>query len=521
MHGTIIAALVLLFATTAHAQVTPSSLTFGSTFPSEKALDITATGPFTVAVPPWLLPSQTSGEAPARILLRADKSQLAANVTTKATVVVTVAGVDYAVLVQGKCSTSSGCGTGPPILPPPTERPTSVRTATPLPGQPTPTRTVFPTGGITATATGGKTATPTRTATPIVPTAEPTSVPPSGYLAQPMRPTGLDVSYRVLDEGAPFRWCMLRRPPGGSPFGYVPCTQVGMDAMTETSLVAIVNLVRVVRGIENGWAGLADFMLSESQGASAITAFLNPIYEGNFGDYRGDWAEDENGKDYSKPFYVARKARAFLLNHATACAAAPEIGKFLDFLNLTISAGRCVDSGWRPVFPATKVPNATQALGTIDYDTKQPPLLGAQLHLLHMTHAQHRAVSDWRCGVGPQPAPGVVAQAHLALEASARNETELHFFGLKAFSGDVDPRWSPAEECKWARLQDADHERWMRAVEAGDWAASRKAETSHQNAHFCMNLRDERLKIRRPDCGAANASQCPVLTCGQVLAGLP
>jgi hypothetical protein len=67
----------------------------------------------------------------------------------------------------------------------------------------------------------------------------------------------------------------------------------------------------------------------------------------------------------------------------------------------------------------------------------------AQQTLLHQTHAAHAAVSDWRCGLGPQPPNGIVPTAHLAYEQSADSETQAHFFALKPFSGYVDPPVDP------------------------------------------------------------------------------
>lgn len=342
---------------------------------------------------------------------------------------------------------------------------------------------------------------------------------PANYRVPPVRPTAQDVSYTVLDEGYPFKWCPLRAPAGGAFLGYVAASQTCMDAMTETSLTLMVNLIRGLRAIPDN-ANTTDFCLSDSQGASAITALLNPVYEGNFGSYTGVWSEDWSGSDYSKPFYCARKARKFLLYHPVACANEPELAPFLPWLDLAIANGRCVDAPRTLTFPDT-IDKRVRALGIIDYDHRQPLPTAYQAELVHGTHEAHVAVSDWRCGVGPAPPAGSVQAAHLALEESARTEAERHFFGLKAFRGDVDPRWSTREVCQWARLQDRDHERWMQAVLAGDWAASRKAENDHSADHLCMNLRDPRLLIRRTDCGAANVGKCPAETCFDILERQP
>lgn len=342
------------------------------------------------------------------------------------------------------------------------------------------------------------------------------SLPPSTRLP-PLRPTAEDVSWEVRDAGYPFRFCPIRQPPGGAFYEYVPATQTCMDAMAERSLVEMIQLARNLRYV-NGSQKVIDFCLSDSQGASAITAFLNPVYEGNFGEYRGDWAEDWSAKDYGKPAYCAKKARTFLLYRPVECATTPELQPSLAFLNLAVIDGQCVDVAEDPIYPAT-IDKRFKTLGTIDYDHRQPALTSEQLRLLHATHEAHRVSSEAKCG-GPAPT-GSVQAAHVALEASARTEAEHHFFVLKAFSGIMDPRWTPAEACKWARLQDADHMRWMAAVEAGNWAASRKAENDHQASHFCANLRDERLKIRRTDCGDSNVNHCAIETCFDVLKRLP
>jgi hypothetical protein len=325
------------------------------------------------------------------------------------------------------------------------------------------------------------------------------------YSAEPHRPSPADVSYAVLDEGYPFKWCP--RAPG-----YVPATQTCMDAMTEASLNFMVQVIKPLRGMP-GSQSATDFCLSESQGASAITSLLNPVYEGNFGTYTGTWTEDWSGSDYSKPFYCARKARKFMLAYPLACAVAPEIARALPWLNLKIVNGKCIDDYREPAFvdlSMSSIQKLARNQGIINYDVQQPPLTAAQTTLLLATHSEHHKKSNWRCGVGVDNG-NAVEEAHLALERSARNEVEHHFFVMKRFLGDVDPRWSTTEVCKIARKQDEAHHKWVDAVLAGDWAASRKAENDHQFYHLIMNLRDDRL-IGRPDCGAADLSDCPTKT---------
>ena len=352
-----------------------------------------------------------------------------------------------------------------------------------------------------------------------------TPVPPNFHLP-PIRPTVDDVRFSVLDEGYPFKWCPLRIPAGGSFQAYVPATQTCMDAMTEASLQYMILATRYARQLPNHW-NVTDFCLSDSQGIRAITTLLNPVYEGNFGNYTGQWTEDWSGSDYSKPKYCAKKIRSFFQYNPIACAqnaTTPLHQDLLRWLSLKIENGKCVNNLTPPdanppqpypLWPTTSIDKRYKTLGTIDYDVKQPPLTDEQLRLLHETHRCHAEASAARCG-GP-PATCSTSQAHLTFEASARNETEHHFFVLKRFFNDPDPRWTLQEQCRIAKLEDVDHMRWMNAVAVGSWAGARKAENDHQNSHHCMLLRDSRLQVRRTDC-ALNVNKCPVETCEQVLA---
>lgn len=344
----------------------------------------------------------------------------------------------------------------------------------------------------------------------------------------PLRPTVDDVRFSVLDEGYPFKWCPLRIPAGGTFQAYVPATQTCMDAMTEASLQYMLLATRLARRLPNHW-NTTDFCLSESQGIVAITSLLNPVYEGNFGNYTGQWSEDWSGSDYSKPKYCAKKIRSFFQYNPGACATAataPLDQDLLKWLSLKIVNGKCVNNPtppdanpgptitW-PLWPETSIDKRYKTLGTINYDVKQPDLTPEQLTLLHKTHQCHYEKTVELCG-GPVASCSAGA-AHLAFEASARNEQEHHFFVMKRFFNDPDPLLTPSERCRIAKLEDFDHMRWMNAVATGSWANARKAENDHQNSHHCMLLKDPRLKVRRTDCGL-NVNKCPIETCEQVLA---
>jgi hypothetical protein len=169
--------------------------------------------------------------------------------------------------------------------------------------------------------------------------------------------------------------------------------------------------------------------------------------------------------------------------------------------------------------PAARFDSAQADVGMIDSRVTLPLLTAAQLELLHATHLAHRAVSDWKCGTGSAPVGDPVHAAHLAFEASAIDAQQSHFFRMKDFDG-LNDGYSAADMCRWARLQDARHERWMRAVEARDWFAARVlADTPHHLAHLCANLRDPNLLVQFAVEGVAPGSWT-IQNCPAVLAGL-
>lgn len=154
--------------------------------------------------------------------------------------------------------------------------------------------------------------------------------------------------------------------------------------------------------------------------------------------------------------------------------------------------------------------------GMIQAKTPMPALTAKQTALIMAAHAAHSAVSQFRCG-GPATTANVAA-AHMALEATATNEDMHRFLRMKNFSGVVDPRWTAAEVCKLARLQDTAHARWMAAVQRGDWGHAREADNDHQLAHIMMGMKDPNLRILL-SCGQY-IFNCGVKTEAQILATL-
>ena len=303
----------------------------------------------------------------------------------------------------------------------------------------------------------------------------------------PVRPAYRDVSLKIAnaDPSYPYKWFRGRT-----------ATQVQRDAMQETLVgVAVPEAIRYARSMRP-CSGAVKTAISN---LGKITAKLGPEYELNTLLPGGRWTIPPSGRHYHDEQYALKAIRQCSIGGgADACAGNPLMTPdLLDLLDLRIERGKCVTGAtFEPADPIEPFDAQRAGVGTIQSATLMQLPSSKQMALLQKTMQVHTAVSNARCGTGAEPAAGVVTSAHMALEATATSEKQHHFLRMKAFSGAVDPQWTPAEECKWARLQDLYHHQWMEAVARGDWGHSREAENNHQLAHICMNLRDPRLKVK-------------------------
>jgi hypothetical protein len=328
----------------------------------------------------------------------------------------------------------------------------------------------------------------------------------------PTRPTYQEVSVRT-PAGSFYQWYRGR-----------VATQTQRDAMEETLTgVALPEAIRYARTMSSCTSAVSS-AVSE---LTKITMRLGPVYEQELGlEANDNWSIPVFGRHYQIEQKQLLKIRACSLGSAAvACAANPLMTQtgtvpnaLADLLDIRIENGLCVAGAlFASTAPVEAFDSARAMIGIVQSKTPMTPPDAA---LLHATHAAHHANSDFECGVGPAPTASVKA-AHMALEATAATEEQHHFFRMKDFSGVADPRWTAPQVCQWARLQDAAHERWMDAVMQGDWAHARQADDDHQLAHICMNLDNPALEVRF-SCGPSlHVSDCPVLTCQQVLATLP
>lgn len=458
----------------------PTQITFGSTFNGDpKVVVVDSEVPFTLGVmmPAWLT-AKVSGNI---VSFYADVTKVPASGET---VYVTFndANSSKFVTIQAKCSSSSGCG-GVIILP-----------TTPTP---TPVATPKPTVAPTPVSTPVGTPNPTPVATPL----------PIGNDAKTpaVRPTYREVSTK-LDKIVPYVW-----------FRGHTATQVERDAMEETRTgVAMpegLRYIRTIKGCESVYSKYGGIL-------GEMTALLGPVYEIGISLKEGEaghWSVDPNGRHYSKENYFFKDAKQCSVANGTQCAQSPLMTQaLLDLLDMRIEGGKCVLGALFTVPPPTEKRNSyREQLGRVQADTLMPQLTDAQKVLLAASHAAHHAVTLFKCGEGPAPVAGIVQTSHMALENSARNEPEHHFLRMKDFSGAEDPLWTKDQVCRWAKIQDIAHHRWMDEVLKGKWGRSRLFENDHQNAHICMGLKHERLLVRFSCAGKIGT--CPKETCESYL----
>jgi len=285
--------------------------------------------------------------------------------------------------------------------------------------------------------------------------------------------------------------------------------QIERDSMEETRLglviPAIITYARTMPSCVNAVEAALGY-------TSRTTNTLAPVYEHKNSTY----FIRVGGNHYNFEYYALVAIRNCSLASPVRCASNPLMTSDIQaVLNLDVVKGKCVAGSQRPT-PPQPYDSLTSSQPILQLRVQQPSLTSEQTELLHATHAAHQAVSDWRCGVGPEPAAGIVQDAHLAFEASARTANEAHFFRMKDFSGAVDPDCRPDQVCTIARLQDAAHERWMDAILAGNWDLARASDTDHQNAHLCMNIGTSSRLTVRFTCDSS-IENCPIQTCAEAV----
>jgi hypothetical protein len=223
----------------------------------------------------------------------------------------------------------------------------------------------------------------------------------------PVRPTYQDVSIK-LPSSSFYEWFRGRT-----------ATQAQRDAMEETLTgVAVPEALRYARTI-SACAGQVPSLASQ---LTKVTAKLGTTYEQNSLLPAGSWWVPIQGRHYSFEQYILHTVRSCSTGSgaASACAKSPLMTPALaDLLDIRIENGRCVaGAAFGVPAPLETYSSYRAAVGGVQSKTAMVP---PDPTLLHATHAAHRAVSDFRCGVGPEPPAGSVQAAHLALEATATN----------------------------------------------------------------------------------------------------
>ena len=319
----------------------------------------------------------------------------------------------------------------------------------------------------------------------------------------PIRPSGKDLSLKWTNNGNALVWF----PLGGTP---LTATQTERDKMEHTLVLRTFECIRIFKDLPEFKSAVSYAYAN----LAAITPRLSPEYEARalFGAGGGIWIVQPAGHHYSFTRYSLKRFRDYILSNkriqaeaASRLSSNTEMRDLLD-LNAACSGPATFKHG----IPPKKVDGVREDTGILNTKKRIAPLTPVQIQLLHEVHAAHHMVDAWRNGTGPQPPPGIVEKGHLAFEATAVDDDQLHAFQMKAFSGAEDPSWTREEIGQWAKIQGTFHHRWMEAIEEGDWRLVREADTDHATAHFCMNDADDRVQVLFSCGNGQGISKCPV-----------
>lgn len=219
------------------------------------------------------------------------------------------------------------------------------------------------------------------------------------------------------------------------------------------------------------------------------------------------WSIGPNGRNYSNDVTALEKFQACLNGEAEMPAVHMGIR---DVLCLSIVKGHYV----RLSAPIVQFPHPTpnEQIGKrapVNVRLSFPPK-GAGLDLLNASDSAHAAAS----GIGMFPLS--VDAAAKAYEANASTRDELHFRQMKRFTGYCDPRWGSENCTKWKGVQHKFFHMWTLAEKAGNWRDARNADSDHQLAHICTNVRNSDLDVRFSVPGV-DEHEWPIMNCETAL----
>jgi len=325
----------------------------------------------------------------------------------------------------------------------------------------------------------------------------------------PTRATYRDVSKKVFDAYPIQQWAHCSANPAAAKPETHTCTGIERDARESFELGrAFPEAIAYLQEHQPG-GGADEYAI----GQLSIMLRLATIYEAKSLAGSG-WPIGTKGRYYQKDQHIVATLQGAI--RAAGCHGASQ--GLLDMVDLAANCKPGAVGFTAP--PNGPYDNAAGDIGEIKTRIHLDKLTANQQALLHATHAAHAATTRWLCGE-PGAAPGDVFGGHYAFEASATSVTQSAFFKMRDFWGYWNPRWTPAEKCKIAKLQDRMHLNWMAAVEALDWEHARIAANDHLQAHLLANLgRTPRLLYRFSVPGLLH-NAWPARTWGEVLGSLP
>lgn len=350
----------------------------------------------------------------------------------------------------------------------------------------------------------------TRPSTTTIPPTTTTTLPPAGQVTGPIRPSPRDRSIKTTPKRPDdLRWVSLGTMPRTA-------SQPERDFYEHQRVLDASQFTMAVQAIPACKSAVGKCYTH----LSGVVGKLGGEYEDR-GLCRGNvWDVPADGRHYSFTRYCLEAIRACLLSAPTECAGAFSGNRpLLDELDMDVQGGRCVAGTPWTFGPLPTFDPRVEDLAPVDTRAPMPRPTAAELAKLNATHVAHNRGCLQACGEAVDESMVSAQIAHVQYEAACftrpgtytQKLSRLHFCQMKPFVGSMHPRWSPAERCDWCKVQHAFHMRWAAAQEAGDWGATRKADTDHFTSHLCANDGDDRMNAifscaEKP----CNPLQCPV-----------
>jgi len=287
--------------------------------------------------------------------------------------------------------------------------------------------------------------------------------------------------------------------------------QYERDVMEQTLLgVWMPRVLRYMRGMK----ACQSVLHSAETNLSVVRQRLNVVHQ--YDDIGGPppktWQVTVAGRHYQIEYYRMQAAQSCSVGSGAADCGAVMVPDLADLLDIKIVDGKCVKGAdFTPPPDCQGTPSLEGiADGRMEFDDLGEP----DVALADAAAAAHHGTM-----CGEVPAGSVQAAQHNFI-GSCDTASCAHFRTPQAFTGDIDPLWTPQEVCEWKELTHREYVELVTAWKAGNWKLARCFGRRHSDMHWCMNYKSDTINIRMSPCTdpMTYPDLTAPMTCGDYLA---